>query len=127
MGRVGERGAGALEDCCEISLALGGENGEVIVFDEDGVREREAVVVAAAAADGVALEEAERRCGFAGVDDAGVGAGGLFYKLRGEGGDTREALDEVEGDALGLEDGAGRALGVCESGVGGERLGRRCG
>ena len=94
------------------------------------------MVVAAAAADGVALDEAETGGGLAGVYDArcgdlrfeirrfgvaGVGACGCCgYVVGGDGGDAGEALGEVEGYALGLQDGLGGAFDGGEDGASGE-------
>ena len=62
--------------------------GDVIVFDEDAVLQIEAVIDAAAAADGVFIEHAEAGDGFAGVEDLGFCAGDGFDELVGEGGDA---------------------------------------
>ena len=82
----------------------------MVVLHEDAVEEPEAVVGAAAAEDGVFLQEAQPWRGLAGVEDeraevideAGEGAR--------HGGDAAQALHEVEGGALGGEDGARRPL-----------------
>jgi len=82
----------------------------MVILGHDGVGEREAVVVASAAADGVTLEETEARGGLAGIDDAGF-CPFRFSDIGGsQGGDAGEALCEVEGDAFGLQDGAGGAV-----------------
>ena len=60
---VGEGGSGGSKGFGK----CGGEEGEVVVLGHDGVGEGEAVVLAAPAADGVALEKAEPRGGLAGV------------------------------------------------------------
>ena len=103
----------------------------MVVLGHDGVGEGEAVVVAAAAADGVALEEAEAGCGFARVDDAGVGSFRFSDIGGGERTDSREALREIEGDTFSLQDAAGGPLDGCEHGAGGEGLSvtdmKRCG
>ena len=83
--------------------------GDVVVFDEDVFAEGRAVVHAAAAAHGVFFERAPAGRGLAGVDDAGGGAGdgvGVAARLRGDAG---EALDEIEGGALGGEERRGGA------------------
>ena len=75
--------------------------GDVVVFDEDVLAEGGAVVHAAAAAHGVFLECAPAGCGLARIDDAGGGAGEgirVAARLRGDAG---EALNEIEGGALG--------------------------
>ena len=83
VGGVGECSACGEQSFGEAAGARGGEDGEVVVLGHDGVGEGEAVVVAAAAADGVALEEAEAGGGLARVDDAGLGVcGRLRRRLR---------------------------------------------
>jgi len=113
----------------------GGESGEggagdVIVFDEDGVVEADAVTEAAAAADGVFLEDAEAGGGFAGVEEAGPGCGGdAGDELGGAGGDAGETADEIEEGAFEGEEFIERAL---DDSDGGERrdggaIGDECG
>ena len=80
------------------------------------------MVVAAAAADGIALEEAKAGGGLAGVGDTGVGAIDFAHVGGGEGGDAAEALREVEGDALGLEDAARGSVNGSDHGIRGEGL-----
>ena len=97
--RVGGGEAGELHGLGE---RAGG--GDVVVFDEDVLAEGGAVVHAAAAAHGVFLECAPAGCGLARIDDAGGGAGEgirVAARLRGDAG---EALNEIEGGALGGEE-----------------------
>ena len=110
VGGVGEFCAEGDEGLGEVGAC----RGEVVVFGHDGVGEGEAVVLAAAAADGVTLDEAEAGGGLAGVYNAALRAGDLGDISGGEGGDAAEALEKVEGYALGLEDGAGGAGDGCE-------------
>src|SRR5438067_2204507 len=56
-------------------LAAQAEGGEVIVLDEDAVEEADAVVVAAAAAHGVFLQESPTGQGLAGVEDLALQPG----------------------------------------------------
>src|SRR6185436_1889075 len=93
-------------------------DGEMVVLDEHRVVEAEAVVAAAAGADGVLLERAKAGGGLAGADDAGVGAGDGVDDAAGGGGDAGEVTEEVQRDALASEDRAGRALPICEGGAG---------
>src|ERR1019366_8887032 len=51
---------------------LAAAEGDVVVLDQDSVLQVVAVVVAAAAADGVLVEDAQAGDGFAGVEDAGL-------------------------------------------------------
>ena len=82
---------------------------DVVVLDEDSVLQVEAVVDAAAAADGVLIQRAQAGDGLAGVEDFGLGFGGGdgADEFVGEGGDAGHALHEVEDDALGGEDAGG--------------------
>lgn len=68
------------------------------------------MVEPAAAAHGVALEKAETRCSFASVDDAGARTCRFRDEPGRERGDAGKTLYEIERHALGLQDGAGRAL-----------------
>ena len=100
MGHSGSRRPDHVDD---IEAAVAG-GGDVVVLDQDAVAEVEAVVVAAAEAYGVALESAEAGRRLARVDDAHRQAGdGVGEGARQRGG-AGEALEEVEGDALGRED-----------------------
>ena len=81
----------------------------MIVLDQDAVLQIEAVVEAAAAADGVLIEGAQAGDGLAGVEDFGLRLGGcdgadIFVGQRSDAG---HALHQVKDDALGRED-AGR-------------------
>ncbi len=83
--------------------------GDVVVLDQDAVLQVEAVVEAAAAADGVFIERAQAGDGLAGVEDFGLrlhGGDGADV-LVGERGDAGHALHQVEDDALGGEDAGG--------------------
>ena len=71
--------------------------GDVVVLDENGVEEAEAVVDAAAQGDGVFVQRAKTRDGLAGVEDGGAGSGDRVDECAGERGDAAEALEEVEG------------------------------
>ncbi len=95
------------------------EDREVVVLDEHGVREREAVVAAAAAHDGVTFEGAQSRCRLARVHDPRLRVGDEGDVLRREGRDARHPLREVQADPLARQDGARRA------GHGRERLSGR--
>ena len=79
----------------------------VVVLDHGHVVEPEAVVDAAAAADGVLLQRAPAREGLAGVEHPGLGALERRDPVRRGGGDPREVRGEVEGGPLGGEQTAG--------------------
>ena len=100
-----------------------GGAGEVVVLDQHGVGEPQAVVGAAAGADGGLLEEAEAGEGLARIEDAdpGVGLVGRLDEAGREGGDAGEVAEEVQRSALGGED---RAQGPAdiEDGVAGFEL-----
>ena len=67
------------------------------------------MVAGAAQAHGVFLQGPPARGGLAGVHQGRGGAGDQAHHLAGEGGDAREALEEIEGGALAGEDGGHRA------------------
>ena len=96
-----------------------GEHGEVVVLGHDGVRQRVAVVVAAAVDDGVPLERPQARRRLAGVGDARAGVRDLGDVARGERRDARHPLHEVEADALGRQH---RARGTRDDGEHGALL-----
>ena len=81
--------------------------GDVVVLDQDGVVEAEAVVGAAAAFDGVFVEGAVAGDGLAGAADLCMGVGDQVLKGRRIGGDPRHAHEVVEGDALCGQNGTG--------------------
>ncbi len=80
---------------------------QVIVFDHDGVVEPEAMIDAAAGEHGLFFDQAPARRGFARVPDFDGIRLHRLYVAGGHGGDTGEALEEVQCGALGGEDGAG--------------------
>ena len=69
---------------------------DVIVLDQDGVEQTEAVVDAAAAAHGILLEGAQARRRLARVDDARLGAGDRGDVAGGQRGDAAEVAEKVE-------------------------------
>ena len=75
----------------------------MVVLDEDGVVEAEAVIAAAAGLDRVLLEGSQARSRLAGADDAGAVGRDQGDQVAGGGGDAAELAEEVEGGALGGE------------------------
>ena len=86
----------------------GADGGEVVVLDEDAVGQAEPVVVAATVADGLLLKRTHPGRRFPGVDDSRVGSGDTTSVLGSDGGDTAQALEEVECDTLTGEQRLGR-------------------
>ena len=82
---------------------------DVVVLDEDGVIEAEAVVHAAAAAHRVFFGDAQAGRGFAGADDAGLGVGDGAGNAVGGAGDATEMTEKIQCDAFAGEDFAGRS------------------
>ena len=70
---LGEEVSGGLDGSGGREVFFGGQ-GEVVVFDEDGVEQAGAMVAATAAVDGVLFESAPARCCFAGVVNVCGGA-----------------------------------------------------
>ena len=83
--------------------------GKVIVLDEHHIEQAEAMVVSAAARDGVFLETPPAGRGFARVQNLRVSSFDGLDELRGQRGDAGKPLDEIQRDALGAQNGAGRA------------------
>ena len=73
---------------------------DMVVLDEDGVVEPEAVIEAAAAAHRIFLQGAQARRGLAGAAYARAGAGDRPHIGRGRGGDAGEVAEEIECGAL---------------------------
>ena len=90
-------------------LFQGGARLQVVVLDEDAVGQVQAMVVAAAHANAVLVQKPVSRRGFAGIDDAGAGAGHGAHIMVGGGGDAAHALHEVQGGAFGPQNGGGGA------------------
>ena len=81
----------------------GAIGGEVIVLDHHGVVETHAMVDTATSFDGFLFKQAPAWGGFAGIPDFdGIGFDGVDV-AGGHGGDTGEALEEIEGGAFGGE------------------------
>ena len=86
------------------------QRGEVIVLDEHHIDQAEAMVVSAAAHDSVFFEAPPAGRGFARVQDLRVGSFDGLDKLRGQRGNAGKPLDEIQRNALGAQQGAGRAV-----------------
>ncbi|MNP07605.1 hypothetical protein D3C76_996340 [compost metagenome] len=82
----------------------------MVFLDQEGVVEADAVVVAAAAGDGVLLRQAQAGEGLAGVEQFHPGAFHQVGVVAGAGGGAGEQLEEVQGAAFAAEQGAGRAF-----------------
>lgn len=87
----------------------------MIVFDEDGVAQRLAVIRAPAEADRPFLKRTEARDRLSRVEDGhGVSANCVAEPTR-QGGDTGEVLEKVQGDSFGLQDGSPIAFDLEET------------
>ncbi len=84
----------------------------MVVLDQDGVIQTEAVVDPSAAADGVFFQQAKSRRGLAGIDDDGPGPLHRLDIGMGQTGDAAEPSHEVQRRPLGGQDGAGVPLGA---------------
>ena len=82
----------------------------VVLLDEDGVEQADAVVRAPAGGDRRLLERPQARRRLARVEDPRTGPFDLANAPRGEGRDARELLQEVERRPLGGEDRPGRPV-----------------
>ena len=117
-----ELGLGAAQHRGQLRRVAAGEDGQVVVLGQDGVGEAEAVVGAAAAADGVAFEHPQPRRRLAGIGDPRPGAVHERHELGRFGGDGAHPLDQVQGDAFGQQHGAGVPGHAGQGGSGGEGL-----
>ena len=94
----------------------------MVFLDQDGVPQRQAVIAAATGPDCVFLGDAQAGQGLAGIDDLRLGTGdgvGVGADLAGDGG---KQLQEVEGAALGGEQGAAVAFDFAQQLVGGDAV-----
>ena len=85
------------------------QRGEVVVLDEHHVEQAQAMVVAAAAGDGVFLKPPPAGRGFARVENLRRRAFDGIDKLRGQGGHAGKPLDKIQRHALGAQNRARRA------------------
>ena len=92
--------------CRAQRLADAAAHGDMVVLDEEGVVEAEAMVHRAAAAHRIFLEGAQARRRLARAADLRIGMGDERHIFRRQGRDARQAAHEVERDAFGGEDGA---------------------
>ena len=99
--------AGAADGVGGRQIFFGGQ-GQVVVLDEDGVEQAGAMVVAAAAADGVLFQPPPAGRGFARVVDARAGAFDAADVLARERGDAGEAAEKIQQRPLAGEHVAGR-------------------
>ena len=103
--QVGRRGPGPFQRCADRPGRC-----DVVVLDQHGVAEAEAVVHPAPAAHGVLLQQPQARQRLAGVADPGAGAGDGVDPGRGGRGDAGEVAEQVERGPFGGEQPAdGRA------------------
>lgn len=79
----------------------------MVLLDQNGVPQREAVVAAATAAHGVFLRNAQPGQRLAGVDNLRPGAGNRVGVDAGLAGNCRQQLQEIQRTALGGKQGAG--------------------
>ena len=77
------------------------QGSEMVVLDENEIVEADAMIASAPAGDGVFLEAPPAGRGLARVENLGARATNRLDELRGERGDAGEALNKIEGGALG--------------------------
>ena len=99
-----------------------GHHGQVVVLGEDGVGQAVPVVGAAAAAHGMAFEDAQPGGGLPGVGDPGGGSVHQTHEFGRFGGNRGHPLDQVEGHAFGQQHRAGTSADPGEVGSGVERF-----
>ena len=77
---------------------------DVIVLEENHVKESDAMVDAATDLDGSLLQHTHPRCGLARIEDAGMSAFETLNVLMRHRGDARHTLHDIQHEALGLEE-----------------------
>ena len=77
---------------------------DMVVLDQHGVIEAEAMVDAAAAAHGIFLEGAQAGRGLPGAADFRLGMGDGLRVMRGQGRDAAQAAEKIQRDAFGGQD-----------------------
>src|SRR5207244_10850217 len=103
-------------------LPDGARDADVVLLDEDRRIEAGAVRRRASHLDGILLEEAQQRRRLARVADARARSLHRVDEAPGESGDAARVLEEIEGDALGGEEGAGASGHGAEDGTGKEAV-----
>ncbi len=93
------------------------DRGDVVLLDEHGVEQADAVILAAAAADGVLLREAQARQCLARIEDARARAGDDLDECARRRCGARERLEEVQRRALAGDDAARRPAKLADDGV----------
>ena len=88
--------------------------GDMVLLDQEGVPQADAVVVAAATGHRVLLRQAQPGQGLAGVEQPHAGVRDQVDIVAGAGGGGREGLQQVQRRALPGEQAAGRALDLEE-------------
>ncbi|MNJ56847.1 hypothetical protein D3C77_524110 [compost metagenome] len=73
---------------------------DVVFLDQEGIEQTDAMVVTAAASDGVLLCQAQARQGLAGVEQFDLGIGDFVRKKLCMRGHARKHLQEVQGATL---------------------------
>ncbi len=86
--------------------------GDMVFLDKEGIKQADAVVVAAAAGHSILLRQAQAGQGFAGVEQFHRGALHQVGIVLAAGGHGGQGLEEVQGAAFAAEQGAGRAFQV---------------
>lgn len=79
------------------------QSGQVIVFDQHHVPKAEAMILCAAATNGIFFQCAPAGGRLACVENRGARSGDSFHKVLGERCDAGKALDEIQGHTLGGE------------------------
>ncbi len=97
-------------------------HGDVVVLDQDGVVEAEAMVHAAAAAHRVFFKRAQTRRGFARAADFRLGVGDGLRIVRGQRGHAAQASEKVQRHPLRRQNAPRGALDAGDDGAGGEMI-----
>lgn len=86
----------------------GAAGGDVVFLDQEGIPEADAVIVAAAAGNGVLLSQPQPGQGLAGIEQTDLGVGHPSGVVSAAGGDAGQCLQPVQGGPFGGEQAARR-------------------
>jgi hypothetical protein len=91
------------------------EEREMIIFDEDAIAQRPAVICAPSEEDGPFLKRPQARDRLSRIQDGHRIFANCIAKSSRQGGDTGEVLDKIQSDSFGLQDGSPIAFDLEET------------
>ena len=97
-------------------------SGEVVLLDQVGIEQADAMITAAAAQHRVLLRDAQLRNGLAGIEYAAAGMANSIGVTAGQRRRTGQGLQEIDGTALGGQKAARRSAHLADDAVGGNGI-----